>query len=414
MEKLKILFITSKFPRYEADTQPRFVYNLAEALSDLGHELHVVAPHDKGAKKEEVMHGIKIYRFNYFFPESWQKVAYGPGVPQNFNSLVAKLQMPFFTLAEISMAKKICRKINPDIVHAHWALPQGMAAQATKKPYVVTLYGGEVFLAKRLKLVGLLDRILKEAARPVTITTGLSDIIREAGAKTKLDIIPAGIKMEEFRPNAPGSRELKKKLAGNEKMVFFIGRLVEKKGAGYLIEAFKEVVKEVRAKLVIGGEGPLEGELKKAAENLDSVIFAGKISIEDLPKYYCAADLFVAPSIIDRTGDRETQGVVLLEAMASKTPVIGTNTGGIPDVISSKEVGILVPEKDSKILAKEIIRLLKDEKLRQKYAQKGYEHVRKNFTWEKIARDYERVYNEILEKQMEEFPSIKRKKDANR
>ncbi len=417
MEKLKILFITSKFPRYEEDTQPRFVYNLAEALADLGHEIHVVAPHDKGIKKEEVMNGIHIYRFKYFVPESWQKVAYGPGVPQNFNmGLIAKLQMPLFAFFEMRLAKKICKKINPDIVHAHWAIPQGMAARATKKPYVVTLYGGEVFLAKRLKLVNFLDGILRDSARPVTITSGLSQIIKEAGARTELSIIPAGIKMEEFKPSQPGSKELKKKISPEGPLVFFIGRLVEKKGAAYLIEAFSEVIKELpNAKLVIGGEGPLESNLKNQTENLklsDNIIFAGRISIEDLPKYYCAADVFVAPSIIDRTGDRETQGVVLLEAMASKTAVIGTNTGGIPDVISNSDVGVLVPEKDSKTLARELIRLLKDQNVRRKYAENGQEHVKKNFTWKKIAKDYETLYLAVLAKQMSSaFPHIEQKKD---
>ncbi len=405
MEKLKIMFITSKFPRYLEDTQPRFVYNLAEALKELGHELHVVAPHDKGAKKQEVMNGINIYRFQYFYPASWQKVSYGPGIPENFNAgIMAKLQMPFFALAEASLSKKIAKKINPDIVHAHWALPQGIAARKTGKPYVVTLYGGEVFLAKRLKLIGMLDRILREAGMAVAITTGLEEVIKEAGVKTELEIIPAGIDMEEFKPGIEGSKELKKKLCpDNELLVFFVGRLVEKKGAEYLIRAFAEVIKKTgNAKLIIGGEGPLGSKLKELAKDLDlkdNVIFTGSISRKELPRYYAAADLFAAPSIIDRTGDRETQGVVLLEAMASKTAVIGTNTGGIPDVISNSKVGILVPEKDSEALAKAIIKLLKDKKLRKKYAEHGYQHAKKNFTWKKIAGDYEKVYREILGKQ---------------
>lgn len=403
MEKLKILFITSKFPRYLEDTQPRFVYNLAEALKDLGHEIHVVAPHDKGAKKEEVMNDIHIYRFQYFYPASFQRVSYGPGIPQNVNTgLIAKMQMPFFALSEISRAKKISKKVNPDIVHAHWALPQGMAARATKKPYVVTLYGGDVFLAKKFGLTGFLDKVLMEAGRAVTITTGLRDVIREAGVKTALAIIPAGIKMEEFRSETKGYKEIRKKLCREDELiVFFVGRFVEKKGISYLIEAFARVIKEVpKAKLVLGGEGPLAEEMKELAKWLkidNKVVFTGRISIEDLPKYYCAADIFVAPSIIDKYGDRETQGVVFLEAMASKKPVIGTSTGGIPDVISNKEVGILVPEKNSEKLADEIIKLLKNKKLREKYAEKGYEHVKKNFTWQKIARDYVKVYRKILD-----------------
>lgn len=82
--------------------------------------------------------------------------------------------------------------------------------------------------------------------------------------------------------------------------------------------------------------------------------------------------------------------------MASKTAVIGTNTGGIPDVISSGDVGVLVPEKDSDALAREMIRLLSDKVVRDRYAEAGYNHVHKNFSWDAIAKKYMEVYKNAL------------------
>ena len=395
---MKILMITSKFPRFAGDTQPGFVYEFVEAIHKLGHEVAVVAPHDKGAAKQGVINSIPVYRFQYFWPAKLQKVSYGPGIPANVQgNLLTKIQFPFFVLSEILLARQIAKKFGPDVVHAHWSLPQGIAAVFSKKPFFVTIYGGDVFMSKKLHLTWLLDKIIRKSRKTFVITKGLEQVMRQFGINEKVSILPVGVDVKKFYPRFPGSDEIRKKFG---KFVFFVGRHVEKKGIKYLIEAFAETIRKVGdVKLVIGGEGPLTGEMKQLAENLglaDKVVFPGSISVGDLPKFYAAAELFVAPSVVDRIGDRETQGVVFLEAMASRTAVIGTSTGGIPDVISGRDVGMLVPEKDSKELAKAMIRALSDSKLRQGYALNGYNHVHKNFTWESIAKRYAEEYEKAL------------------
>ncbi len=395
---MRVLMITSKFPRFIGDTQPGFVYEFVNAVKKLGNEVAVVAPHDADADKKEIMDGVAVYRFQYFWPAKLQKVSYGPGIPANVQgNFLTKLQFPFFALSQLFLTKKVSKKFNPDIVHAHWALPQGLAAKATKKPFFITVYGGDVFMSKKFHLTKLFDGVIKKSKKTFVITHGLEQVMREFGIKNEVSILPVGLDTKRFYPNYPGFKEIRNKFG---RFVFFVGRHVEKKGIKYLIEAFADVVKEVKdIKLVIGGEGPLTNELKQLTEKLnltDKIIFAGSISVDDLPKFYAAADLFVAPSIIDRIGDRETQGVVLLEAMASKTAVIGTNTGGIPDVISNKDVGILVPEKDSSALAKEMVKVLSNTKLRQKYASAGFNHVHKSFSWDVIAKKYVEEYAKAL------------------
>ncbi len=401
MESLKVLLITSKFARFINDPQPPFVYDLAVELDKLGHEVHVVAPHDKGSKKSEKLNGINVFRFQYFYPASMQRLSYGPGIPANINrSIFSQFQMPFFSVSEISLARKISKKISPDVVHAHWGFPQGLAAKYTGKPYIVTFYGGETFLARRFRMIGILNNIIRHSCRSFALSTGLRDIMHEFGVEGSVDVMPLGVDVKKFRPKVQGFEGIKKRFCpNNELMVLCVGRLVEKKGINYLIEAFSKVLEEIpESRLVIVGSGPMDSYLKKLALNIGiskNVFFCGEIPHSDLPKYYSACDLFVLPSIIDKTGDRETQGVVYIEAMASKVPVIGTNTGGIPDVITDG-VGIMVQEKDPDELAETMVRLLADKKLRSVMGEKAYKHVQKSFTWGSIAKKYSDAYRSCL------------------
>jgi len=102
------------------------------------------------------------------------------------------------------------------------------------------------------------------------------------------------------------------------------------------------------------------------------------------------------PSITDSQGNTEGLGVVLLEAMACKLPVIASNIGGIPDIVHDGETGILVPEKDSMEISQSIIKLIENEDLRENLTFKGYYMVIEYFSWEKIAKDYINIYKKIL------------------
>ncbi len=403
MESLRILIVTSKFPRFVNDPQPPFVFYFARELVKLGHKVAVVAPHAAGAKKHEFMDGIEIFRHQYFVPASWQCLSYGPGIPTNINkSVFAAFQMPFFILSQILLARSVVKKFRPDVVHAHWGFPQGLSARFTGVPYFINFYGGELFMARKFRLMWLLDYVVNHSRRSFTVTDYYVQLMHEMGIRGDIGAIPLGVDVSTFHPDVKGSDELRQRFCSrNELMVLFVGRLVERKGCNYLVEAFADVVKEVpNAKLVVVGGGPMDSLLRKMASGLGiagRVVFCGEITNSELPAYYCAADIFVLPSIIDRHGDREGQGVVYIEAMACKTPVIGTNTGGIPYVIS-RDVGVMVEEKNSKELASAIIRLLKDSVLRKSMGEKAYKRVMSRFTWAKIAQEYVDVFRDCVVK----------------
>ena len=394
MRQLKVLIITSKYPRYKDDPQPSFTYYLARELVKESIKVTVISPHDNLAKEYENLGGIEVHRFKYFYPARFQKLAYGGGIPENIKtSFLAKTQIPLFLISQIIFCKRLIKKINPDIIHVHWAIPQALTASLLNKPYIVTIYGGEVFLSKKLKLIKLLNHLIKKSKSTFAITNSLRNIMYDFGVKEKVGVIPLGVDTKKFKPNIKGWQAVRKKYCKkNDLLILSVSRLVEKKGTIYLIEAFAKVLKKIpNCKLVIVGDGYLYDSLVKRTKELkiyNKVIFTKEIGHKELPKYYCASDLFVLPSIIDRRGDRETQGVVYLEAMACKCPVIGTNTGGIVDVITDNKTGKLVPQKDSNSLSEEMINLLKNKNIKKRYTDNAYKKVIKEFSWSSIAKQY--------------------------
>lgn len=172
-----------------------------------------------------------------------------------------------------------------------------------------------------------------------------------------------------------------------------VGRMVERKGVRYLIEAMQHLP---QARLEVVGGGPLLPELKEQAKSLgvaDRVHFAGKVSEAELIEHYRRAAVYVQPGIIDSRGDTEMLGVVLLEAMHYGVPVVGSDIGGITDIILNEKTGLLASQKDHLALATAIERILTDEKLRQRLVLGADEHLKTSFSWETIISKWMTIYN---------------------
>jgi len=166
--------------------------------------------------------------------------------------------------------------------------------------------------------------------------------------------------------------------------VFSNGRLVEQKGFKYLLEA----AREINSTVVILGRGPQERKLKKSApENV--VFITDRVSEHELACLYKAAKAFILPSLY------EPFGMVLVEAMAMETPVVGTTVGGIPEIITP-DTGILVPPRNPTAIAEAINSLLASPAKARRMGKAGRKRVEKNFTWDQTAEGYERIYSELF------------------
>ncbi|MDX2426202.1 MAG: glycosyltransferase [Cycloclasticus sp.] len=395
---LKVLLLTSSYPRNETDNSSIFLRYLAQNLAIHNVETHVLAPDDLLVQAAKIDNGVQTHWFQYL-PRRWQKLAYGSGILPNLKkNKFLYLQVPFFLVAMFVSLFLLCRKIKPDVIHAHWIVPQGFIALLVGKllniPVVTTAHGGDAFSLNN----GLLSKLKKFTIRHCKVWTSNTTATAHAfGSDAELPkpvIIPMGVDIEHFQSGIANN------VRGNEsrEIILFVGRLVEKKGVKYLLDAYAQLPANTQKKSVlwIVGAGDERASLEQQAEQLNitkNIKFWGQVQNMKLPDFYAAASLFVAPSIVDSKGDTEGQGVILLEAMASNTPIIATAVGGIPEVITHNETGLLVEPKSASELSNAIKILLSDPTLSNKLSAKALDELKKKYCWGKISQQFISLFN---------------------
>jgi glycosyltransferase involved in cell wall biosynthesis len=209
---------------------------------------------------------------------------------------------------------------------------------------------------------------------------------------SKIVTVYNGVDTGVFDPSLDGT-DFKRRIGlEGDFVILYVGRLAWNKGLPDLIECMPRVTgKFPHAKLLLCGRGRMERELRDQVDSLGlqgSVKFAGLVSNEDLPYCYAASDIFVLPSSF------EPFGLVLLEAMSMRKPVIATNVGGIPEVVKDEDNGLLVSPHDSVSLSNAVLRLIADEPLRTRLARNGRATIEKRFTLEIMAQATRRCYRD--------------------
>lgn len=204
--------------------------------------------------------------------------------------------------------------------------------------------------------------------------------------------IPPGVDINTFKPTGNEVRE-KYKLQHN-KLLLFVGRFVPLKNLPFLLKTFAEITKkDNRVRLMMVGEGPLDGKIKRLSRKLKlskRVIFTGKIANKELPQYYSAADIFVVSSVYDNFPNS------ILEAMSCELPVVATRVGGIPMQIKNGVNGFLVESDNIKQFKGAIITLLDNNSLAVEMGRRNRELVKKKYSWSTSAQKLKEVYELIL------------------
>jgi N-acetyl-alpha-D-glucosaminyl L-malate synthase BshA len=405
--RAKVLVSTSSYPTCSGTHEGGFVADLVKRLPERGIEPVVLAPHFAGGSFKEYKDGITVIRFPYFFPLRYQRLAYRAGLLFNIRRDFFAFAGIFpFCMAQLLWTSAIMVRERVDLIHTHWLLPQGFIGALIHRiagiPHIATVHGSDLAVIRKSPFLTKVCSFIIHHSDAVTVN---SRYIREQmislvpASEQKIQIIPMGIDPEYFHVC---SRAHDVKKPRSERIILNIGRLIELKGTRYLIEAMPVVVQAFPdAKLIIIGSGPEEERLVNLVQELymnDHIQFHGTIRHDELTPYYQNADVFVLPSIII-AGTTEGLGVVLLEAMASGCPVIGSNVGGIPDIITDGENGFLVPEQRPDILAEKIVQIFTDTELQNKFRNNGLIRVHNAFSWESISKKFSEVYCDILERE---------------
>jgi glycosyltransferase involved in cell wall biosynthesis len=394
--KKRLLVMASTFPRWKNDTIPPFVYELSKRLTK-DFDVSVLAPYSKGSKKHEASDRMKIFRFKYWFDKE-QNLADGAILPSLKKNKFLWLQVPFFVLSEFVNMLKICKKEQIDAIHAHWIIPQGFLAVLYKKIFnkkikiVITTHGSDIFCIK------FANPIKKWVVNNCSVLTVVSNAIKKEVVKlgikkeVPVEIISMGVDLSKFNPSKY-DESIKKRYGINGPFLLFVGRLSEKKGVKYLIEAMSGIVKRFpNVKLLIIGDGEEKDNLLKQAKKTGlfnkNIIFTGAIPNSELPKYYATADIFIGPSIVGKRGDTEGFGLVFVEAIGSGCATIGTDLPAISDIIIDGKTGFIVKQKSSEGISNKVIELLENKKLHEIIKKEGREYVLNKFDWNIIKNKY--------------------------
>jgi glycosyltransferase involved in cell wall biosynthesis len=366
-------------PKYYGSNE----YLLCRGLAKRGHEVTLFIadrqPKWQTLKKGEIKKRIEEYegftiRRNFAGPE----IGIIPLIPGLFQTL---FHMDF------------------DIIHAHdfcsmSSFYSAVVSRYKQIPFVLTQHNNQLPSKIVNAVLYLFDSftigryILTNASKIIALNSDIRTHLLEMGAdENKIEIIPNAIDTRFFSPNLKNLLDEQWKIS--HPVVLFVGRLVEDKGVRYLLEAFCSVVKEIPdAKLVIVGKGPEEEKLKilKRKLGLKNIFFLGAIENRFMPNIYTGCDIVVLPSI------HEPFGNIVIEAMATGKPVIGSYVGGIKDTISHGVTGFHVPPRNSERISEFIIKLLSNPSMKEKMGKNARLKVVKKYNIVNLVRKIEDIY----------------------
>lgn len=391
---MQILMFSPEYPPLQVGGLARHVQPLSEALVEEGHQVTVITQIAHGAPEEEIKNGVEIIRVNPLCVNA-----------PDFASSVLQTNFEMVQAAGRLLLKG--RKY--DLIHGHdWLVV--MAARTLKHqlrvPLMMTIHATEhgrnhgIYTGLQRYINDLEWLSCYEAWRVIICSEYMSREIQYLFQvpKDKIDIVENGVNRAEFTADPP--RRFRENYAHpSEKLVFFVGRLVQEKGVQVLIEAIPEILAHhPQVKFVIAGKGPKEGDLKHQAQRMgvdNRCYFTGFISDEIRNNLYQVCDLAVFPSLY------EPFGIVALEAMAARVPVLVTNVGGMGEIVEDGIDGFRVHPGSAHELAQGIIRALNNPELSTGICEAGYRKAVQQYNWPGIARKtlkiYERVYQEYLD-----------------
>ena len=403
---MRILTVTTSFPKFEGDTTAPFIESITRELASRGHEVTVVLPARSDLRPAPI-EGVRFRPYRYAPSAALEVFGYAEALRADVALRGATyLVLPLAVLSGLRSLRSELRRENYDVVHAHWVVPSGaMAALAlgpSGPPLVISLHGSDVFLSEKSRAARLGAR--KAFGRAAAVTACSRDLSKRSlplGAKSPPEVIPYGVETEVFRPDPAAGRNLRRELAlpSNAFVLFSAGRLVHKKGFEYLLEAAGELCFRGRGvELVIAGKGDLEEELRSRARGAGiSLKLVGNIARSALPRYFAMADAVVVPSVKDAAGNVDGLPNVLLEAMASANAIVATDVAGIPEALRAGEEGLLVPEKDPAGIADAVEELMRSEELRRRLGRAARRRVEEDLSWKNAGEKFESVLRSVAE-----------------
>ncbi len=462
--------LTHNYPRYPGDFSGTFVEALCQEFARQQQQVTVWAPFDmtyeerradretgrqgegergrRGDKKtqdfttrnpQSVIPNPSLRLFRYAFPDRLHTLGYMRSMHSDLSLKLSNYFLsPFFFAAGIATLLRDARRLRPDLLHAHWLLPNGfMAAVAARRlgiPLVISVPGSDAQVANANPLFRSMARFaMRQASLLTANSVELRDAVigisgdnvnmgeREKGRKgeaiaQKFDLILYGTDPDALKPNLAGVDALRESwgdggqespISNLQSQVFpqstiptillCVGRMVYKKGFDTLLRAIAEPALRQRDVLAIMvGNGDQKTEWQAMADQLgisNRLRWVGNVPKTEIGVYYNACDVLINPSV-----SRPADGlnVCVLDAMSCGKAVVGSNVAGNPLAIVDGETGLIVPEQDAPALAAALARLVDDSDLRQRLGRAARRRIETELGWPHLARRYLRHFERIV------------------
>lgn len=392
---MRVLMLSWEYPPHNIGGLGKHVAELVPHLAGLGVQVHLLTPRLRGGYAVEVVTANSLIH----------RVEPPAGVdPADFFGVVQRTNVSL----EVAGRELFERLGGFDIIHGHdWLVAYAATAlkHAYRTPLVVTMHATE-YGRNRGRLTGDLPRAIHsvewwltyEAWRVITCSRFMRDEVAQAlqVPPDKIDVIPNGVDAARFeRWFGVDLADFRARFAHpSERVVFGVGRLVWEKGYQDLVAAGPQILAAAPdVKFVVAGTGPLLDSLRAQAESLGlgpKFYFTGFIPDEDRDRLFVLADVAVFPS------HYEPFGIVALEAMAARAPVVATDVGGFREIIANHETGILVYPGNPDSVAWGVLHTLRHPEWTRQRVENAYRLVKERYNWTRIARETLEVYRRVV------------------
>lgn len=397
-QDLSVMMLTWEFPpRIIGGISPH-VYYLSKSLARNGAKVYVVTCDFPGAPQHEVVDGVQVLRIDSYKNPS-------PDFATWVYLMNVNMQKEAAALVD-SLGGKI------DVFHAHdWLVATaGIGLKHVfRKPLFATMHSTEI--GRRNGIHFDYERMIHEteawltyeAWKVICCSDYMVSHVRWAFGlpEDKLVMVPNGVNTEVYAGHGEDLREFRSKFAlPEEKIVLFVGRLVYEKGVHVLVNAVPKVLEKANAKFIIVGNGYMKEQLSglvKSRGLAHKVLFTGFVDDETLRKLQRCADVSVVPSLF------EPFGIVALEAMAARSPVVVSDTGGLSEIVEHDVSGVKVYVNDPDSLAWGINRVLTDNGFANWLRTNAFKKVQEKYNWDKIGQQTSNIFRTVLSEYSKSF-----------
>jgi len=397
-QDLSVMMLTWEFPpRIIGGISPH-VYYLSKSLARNGAKVYVVTCDFPGAPQHEVVDGVQVLRIDSYKNPS-----------PDFATWVY--------LMNVNMQKEAAALVNSlggkiDVFHAHdWLVATaGIGLKHVfRKPLFATMHSTEI--GRRNGIHFDYERMIHEteawltyeAWKVICCSDYMVSHVRWAFGlpEDKLVMVPNGVNTEVYAGHGEDLSEFRSKFAlPEEKIVLFVGRLVYEKGVHVLVNAVPKVLEKANAKFIIVGNGYMKEQLSGLVKSMGlvhKVLFTGFVDDETLRKLQRCADVSVVPSLF------EPFGIVALEAMAARSPVVVSDTGGLSEIVEHDISGVKVYVNNPDSLAWGINRILIDDGFANWLRTNAFKRVQEKYNWDKIGQQTSNIFRTVLNEYSKSF-----------